>query len=255
MPVSVEEHTSTIPVVLLGSTGSIGTQAREVIEANCGRFDVLGLSAGGASITELAVQIVALNPAYVGVARDVREELSAAVESMGGTCPEVFVGENASVEVVCASVERAAQLYPRATPVVLNGITGGVGLSSTLAALKCGARLALANKESLVVGGALVKNAMRFPGQIVPVDSEHSAIAQALASGVHERGLTSSLVSGRSEVADLVLTASGGPFRGRTRDQLRGVRAEQALALADVADGARRHDQLVDPDQQGVGTH
>ena len=123
MPVSVEEHTSTIPVVLLGSTGSIGTQAREVIEANRGRFDVLGLSAGGASITELAVQIVALNPAYVGVARDVREELSAAVEQMGGTCPEVFVGENASVEVVCACVERAAQLYPRATPVVLNGIT------------------------------------------------------------------------------------------------------------------------------------
>ena len=149
---------------------------------------------------------------------------------MGGTCPEVFVGENASVEVVCACVERAAQLYPRATPVVLNGITGGVGLSSTLAALTCGARLALANKESLVVGGALVKNAMRFPGQIVPVDSEHSAIAQALASGVHERGLTSPVVSGRSEVADLVLTASGGPFRGRRREELRGVRAEQALA-------------------------
>ena len=230
MPVSVEEHTLTIPVVLLGSTGSIGTQAREVIESHRGRFDVLGLSAGGASITELAEQIVALNPAYVGVARDVREELSAAVESMGGTCPEVFVGENASVEVVCACVERAARLYPRVTPVVLNGITGGVGLSSTLAALTCGARLALANKESLVVGGALVKNAMRFPGQIVPVDSEHSAIAQALASGVHERGLTSPVVSGRSEVADLVLTASGGPFRGRRREELRGVRAEQALA-------------------------
>ena len=230
MPVSVEEHTATIPVVLLGSTGSIGTQAREVIESHRGRFDVLGVSAGGASITELAAQIVALNPAYVGVARDVREELLAAVESMGGTCPEVFVGDNASVEVVCASVERAAQLYPSATPVVLNGITGGVGLSSTLAALTCGARLALANKESLVVGGALVKNAMRFPGQIVPVDSEHSAIAQALASGVHERGLTSPVVSGRSEVADLVLTASGGPFRGRRREELRGVRAEQALA-------------------------
>ena len=218
------------PVVLLGSTGSIGTQAREVIEEHRGRFDVLGLSAGGSSITELAAQIVALTPAYVGVARDVREELAAAVESMGGSCPEVFVGENASVEVVCASVELAAQLYPCETPVVLNGITGGVGLSSTLAALNCGARLALANKESLVVGGALVKNAMRFPGQIVPVDSEHSAIAQALASGVHERGLTSPVVSGRSEVADLVLTASGGPFRGRTRDQLRGVRAAQALA-------------------------
>ena len=91
MPVSVEEHTATIPVVLLGSTGSIGTQAREVIESHRGRFDVLGVSAGGASITELAAQIVALNPAYVGVARDVREELLAAVESMGGTCPEVFV--------------------------------------------------------------------------------------------------------------------------------------------------------------------
>ena len=230
MPVLVEEHTSTIPVVLLGSTGSIGTQAREVIEAHSGRFDVIGVSAGGASITELAAQIVALNPTYVGVARDVREELAAAVASLGGTCPEVFVGDDASVEVVCASVERATQLYPSATPVVLNGITGGVGLSSTLAALQCGARLALANKESLVVGGALVKNAMRFPGQIVPVDSEHSAIAQALASGVHERGLTSPVVSGRSEVADLVLTASGGPFRGRTREQLRGVRAEQALA-------------------------
>ena len=219
-----------IPVVLLGSTGSIGTQAREVIEANRGRFDVLGLSAGGSSIAELAAQVLALNPAFVGVARDVRAELAAAVESMGGTCPEVFVGEDASVEVVCASVQRAEELYPSVTPVVLNGITGGVGLSSTLAALRCGARLALANKESLVVGGALVKNAMRFPGQIVPVDSEHSAIAQALASGVHERGLTSPVVSGRSEVADLVLTASGGPFRGRTRDQLRGVRAAQALA-------------------------
>ena len=127
-------------------------------------------------------------------------------------------------------MERAREDYPGLVPVVLNGITGGVGLSSTLAALESGARLALANKESLVVGGALVKNAMRFPGQIVPVDSEHSAIAQALASGVHERGLTSPVVSGRSEVADLVLTASGGPFRGRTREQLRGVRAEQALA-------------------------
>ena len=154
--------------MLLGSTGSIGTQAREVIEAHSGRFDVIGVSAGGASITELAVQIVALNPTYVGVARDVREELAAAVASLGGTCPEVFVGEHASVEVVCASVERATQLYPSATPVVLNGITGGVGLSSTLAALQCGARLALANKESLVVGGALVKNAMRCPGRSSP---------------------------------------------------------------------------------------
>ena len=226
----VDTELPPVPVVLLGSTGSIGTQAREVIEAHPGRFDVVGLSAGGASIGELAEQIVALRPAFVGVARDVREDLDAAVRDLGGRCPDVFVGTDASVDVIRACSQWAGQREPGVLPVVLNGITGGVGLSSTLAALECGARLALANKESLVVGGALVKNAMRFPGQIVPVDSEHSAIAQALASGVHERGLTSAIVSGRSEVADLVLTASGGPFRGRTRTQLRGVRAEQALA-------------------------
>ena len=227
---SVKHSGGVVPVILLGSTGSIGTQAREVIDAHPGRFHVVGVSAGGSSIDVLAEQIVALAPAFVGVARDVREELDAAVRALGGQCPQVFVGEQASVDVVRASVERAREDYPGLVPVVLNGITGGVGLSSTLAALESGARLALANKESLVVGGALVKNAMRFPGQIVPVDSEHSAIAQALASGVHERGLTSPVVSGRSEVADLVLTASGGPFRGRTREQLRGVRAQQALA-------------------------
>ena len=230
MLASVEQSGCVVPVILLGSTGSIGTQAREVIDAHPGRFRVVGVSAGGSSIDVLAEQIVALAPAFVGVARDVREELDAAVRALGGQCPQVFVGEQASVDVVRASVERAREDYPGLVPVVLNGITGGVGLSSTLAALESGARLALANKESLVVGGALVKNAMRFPGQIVPVDSEHSAIAQALASGVHERGLTSPVVSGRSEVADLVLTASGGPFRGRTREQLRGVRAQQALA-------------------------
>ena len=227
---SVKHSGGVVPVILLGSTGSIGTQAREVIDAHPGRFRVVGVSAGGSSIDVLAEQIVALAPAFVGVARDVREELDAAVRALGGQCPQVFVGEQASVDVVRASVERAREDYPGLVPVVLNGITGGVGLSSTLAALESGARLALANKESLVVGGTLVKNAMRFPGQIVPVDSEHSAIAQALASGVHERGLTSPVVSGRSEGADLVLTASGGPFRGRTREQLRGVRAQQALA-------------------------
>ena len=227
---SVKHSGGVVPVILLGSTGSIGTQAREVIDAHPGRFRVVGVSAGGSSIDVLAEQIVALAPAFVGVARDVREELDAAVRALGGQCPQVFVGEQASVDVVRASVERAREDYPGLVPVVLNGITGGVGLSSTLAALESGARLALANKESLVVGGARVKNAMRFPGQIVPVDSEHSAIAQALVSGVHERGLTSPVVSGRSEVADLVLTASGGPFRGRTREQLRGVRAQQALA-------------------------
>ena len=113
---------------------------------------------------------------------------------------------------------------------VLNGITGSVGLRPTLAALACGATLALANKESLVVGGALVRRALVRPGQVVPVDSEHSAIAQALRSGVHEKGLTSPVLTGRTEVRRLILTASGGPFRGRSRAELTGVTAEQALA-------------------------
>ena len=99
-----------------------------------------------------------------------------------------------------------------------------------MAALGADCTLALANKESLVVGGALVKDAVRRPGQVVPVDSEHSAIAQALASGVHEKGLTSPVVTGRSEVADLILTASGGPFRGKTRAELADVTPAQAFA-------------------------
>ena len=112
----------------------------------------------------------------------------------------------------------------------MNGITGGVGLGPTLAALEAGATLALANKESLVVGGSLVRRRMRRPGQIVPVDSEHSAIAQCLESGVHEKGLTASRVTGKSEVAQLVLTASGGPFRGKKRHELTDVTPQQALA-------------------------
>ena len=134
--------------------------------------------------------------------------------------PEILAGSG--------SVEVLASFAPQAT--VLNGITGGVGLGATLAALQAGSRLALANKESLVVGGALVKQAQVFPGQVVPVDSEHSAIAQSLLAGVHEKGMTSPVVTGRSEVAELVLTASGGPFRGRKASELTGMRAKDALA-------------------------
>ena len=127
-----------------------------------------------------------------------------------------------------ADVVEAAAVGPGDT--VLNGITGSVGLRPTLAALAGGATLALANKESLVVGGALVRRALVRPGQVVPVDSEHSAIAQALRSGVHEKGLTSPVQTGRTSVRRLILTASGGPFRGRSRAELTGVTAEQALA-------------------------
>ena len=209
-------------VVILGSTGSIGTQALDVIEQHSGEFRVRALAAGGASRDLLIEQCARWRPECVALARGdaavVRERLAALLS--GQPLPEILVGEDAATQV--------AGSFPEA--VVLNGITGGVGLLPTLAALKAGSTLALANKESMVVGGALVRAAMRRPGQIVPVDSEHSAIAQALLAGVHEKGLTSPVVSGKSEVADLVLTASGGPFRGKTRADLKDVTPEQALA-------------------------
>ncbi|WP_439688556.1 1-deoxy-D-xylulose-5-phosphate reductoisomerase [Curtobacterium sp. SP.BCp] len=169
-------------IVILGSTGSIGTQALDVVERNPDRFEVVGLTAGSNR------DIVAQQADRFGV-RDT-----------------AFGAEDS--ERLVRSVE---------ADVVLNGITGSVGLGPTLAALDSGATLALANKESLIVGGPLVQAAAR-PGQIVPVDSEHSAIAQALRSGSAD------------EVRRLVLTASGGPFRGRSRAELRDVTPAQALA-------------------------
>jgi len=169
-------------IVVLGSTGSIGTQALDVVARNPDRFEVVGLTAGSNR------DLVAEQAARFGVA-------------------ETAFGA-ADAERLVRSVE---------ADVVLNGITGSVGLGPTLAALETGATLALANKESLIVGGPLVQ-AAAAPGQIVPVDSEHSAIAQALRSGT------------AGEVRRLVLTASGGPFRGRSRDDLRDVTPAEALA-------------------------
>ena len=169
-------------VIVLGSTGSIGTQALEVIAANPERFELVGLAAGS-DRAGLEAQGVA-----TGVTR------------------------------LALGADEAAELV-RDTPadVVLNAITGSVGLGPTLAVLESGATLALANKESLIVGGDLV-TAAAAPGQIVPVDSEHSAIAQALRSGT------------AGEVRRLVLTASGGPFRGRRRADLADVTPAEALA-------------------------
>jgi 1-deoxy-D-xylulose-5-phosphate reductoisomerase len=201
-------------VVLLGSTGSIGTQAVDVITRSPDRFRVTGLSAGGADPAALARQAVALGAQTVAVADPdaagtvfaelVRASADAGLRQMG---VEVLTGPDA-----------ATQLAARGADVVLNGITGSVGLGPTLAALGSGSTLALANKESLVAGGALVRAAVQRPGQVVPVDSEHSAIAQCLRGG------------SRAEVRRLVLTASGGPFRGRTRAELADVTPEQALA-------------------------
>jgi 1-deoxy-D-xylulose-5-phosphate reductoisomerase len=168
-------------LVILGSTGSIGTQALDVVRANPDRFRVVGLTAGGSRKDLFQEQVEELAPAFADL------------------------GEDASV--AAASME---------CDVVLNGITGAVGLRPTLAALDAGTTLALANKESLIIGGPVV-TARAAPGQIVPVDSEHSALAQCLRGGRAD------------EVRRLVLTASGGPFRGRSRDDLHDVTPEQAL--------------------------
>ncbi len=171
-------------VIILGSTGSIGTQALDVIRENRDKFEVVGLAAGQNS------DLLDMQSAEFGVPSD------AAV-----------LGAIAATSLV-ESVE---------ADVVVNGITGSIGLAPTLAALKSGATLALANKESLIVGGQLVKDAAK-PGQIVPVDSEHSALAQCLLGGK------------ASEIRKLILTASGGPFRGWSREQLATVTPAQALA-------------------------
>jgi 1-deoxy-D-xylulose-5-phosphate reductoisomerase len=185
-------------VVILGSTGSIGTQALEVIAAHPEEFLVVGLAAGGAHHDLLREQALRHPEAVVALAS------SAAFDLPGR---KVLSGPEAATELVTAVN----------ADVILNGITGSIGLGPTLAALNAGLTLALANKESLVAGGSLVMTAAA-PGQIVPVDSEHSALAQCLRGGSSE------------EVAKLVVTASGGPFRGRTKEQLAGITVEQALA-------------------------
>ena len=168
-------------IVIAGSTGSIGTQALEVIAANPDLFEVVGLTAGvNRKLLEQQARDFGVSELAIGV--DETESLIRSVPA----------------------------------DIVLNGITGSIGLGPTLAALESGRTLALANKESLIVGADLVRQIAK-PAQIVPVDSEHSAIAQALRGG------------SAKEVARLVLTASGGPFRNHTLAQLDQVTPEQAL--------------------------
>jgi len=189
-------------VLVLGSTGSIGTQALEVIAANPDRFEVVGLAAGGANVETLVRQRAETGVTNIAVADDRAAQM---VDQQIGRVP--FRGPEAVTRLV----------QETHADVVLNALVGALGLRPTLAALESGARLALANKESLVAGGPLVLQGAQ-PGQIVPVDSEHSALAQCLRGGAPD------------EVAKLVLTASGGPFRGWTAAELEGVTPEQAGA-------------------------
>jgi 1-deoxy-D-xylulose-5-phosphate reductoisomerase len=190
-------------VALLGSTGSVGEQALDVIRAAEGRFRVVALAAGR-SAERLAAQARELRPAAVGLVDETQAAALAAELPPG--C-RLAVGAEAVAELAAGDD----------ADVVLNGITGSAGLAPTLRALEAGRRLALANKESLIVGGELV-TALAKPGQIVPVDSEHSGLAQCLRAGRPD------------EVARLVVTASGGPFRGRSAADLAAVTPAQALA-------------------------
>jgi 1-deoxy-D-xylulose-5-phosphate reductoisomerase len=194
-------------IVILGSTGSVGGQAVDLVRSHPDWFRVVGLAAGGSQIERLAEQVAQTGATTVAVPdAAAADRLTAQLGRLGLSDRRVWAGPAAMVELAGSPCH-----------CVLNALPGFAGLEPTLATLAAGTRLALANKESLVAGGPLVRRAAR-PGQIAPVDSEHSALAQALRGGRAE------------EVRRLVLTASGGPFRGRSRVQLAQVTAAQALA-------------------------
>jgi 1-deoxy-D-xylulose-5-phosphate reductoisomerase len=220
----VESQLTAAPreVVILGSTGSIGTQALDIIRRNPARFRVVALAAGGGQPDLLARQAAEFGVAAIAVADP------AAVPAVQAACQHIFSGTAPAPAPaplpapggwpeVLAGPDAVCELAGWPCDVVLNGVTGAAGLRATLAALDAGRVLALANKESLIIGGSLVTSRAK-PGQIVPVDSEHSTIAQCLRAGRTE------------EVLRLVLTASGGPFRGWHRDRLEAVTPDQALA-------------------------
>jgi 1-deoxy-D-xylulose-5-phosphate reductoisomerase len=199
-------------VVVLGSTGSIGTQALDVARRNPDRFAIVGLSASGARPELLAEQAVDVGVETVAV------EDPAAVPAVEAAIDAYAAGRPAAVRPrILSGPDASTRLAAEDCDVVLNGLAGAAGLAPTLAALEAGRTLALANKESLIIGGPLVK-ALARPGQIVPVDSEHSALAQCLMGGT------------AAEVRRLILTASGGPFRGWSAEQLATVTVDQALA-------------------------
>lgn len=203
-------------IVVLGSTGSVGTQALEIARRHPDRLRVVGLAGGGSDPAALAAQALEFGVEQVAIARagaasDLLLAFYAEAQRRG------FSSGEYAVPKILTGPEAAEELAASRGDVVLNAITGSIGLRPTLAALRAGRTLALANKESLIAGGPLVKQAAA-PGQIVPVDSEHSALAQCLRAGTPD------------DVRRLVVTASGGPFRGRSRAELDDVTVEQAMA-------------------------
>lgn len=203
-------------LIILGSTGSIGVQALDLVDRNRDRFSIFGIAATGGQPDLLANQILEFSPQVVAVSHgtnveEIQHRVYAHAQKNGFSrgsfaIPEFLIGPDA-----------AARLASHGVDIVLNAIAGAAGLIPTMNALDAGSRLALANKESLIIGGDLVRERAK-QGQIVPVDSEHSALDQALMSG------------NAHEVQRLILTASGGPFRGKTRQELADVTVAQALA-------------------------
>ena len=198
-------------VCIAGSTGSIGTQALDVVRAAGGSFEVVALGARS-SVKLLAEQAREIRPKRVAIADATRaSELAALVPA--GT--EVLAGDGA-LAAIAADAD-----------IVLNGVVGFDGLPVTLAALTAGRRLALANKESLIAGGPVVQQALRTPGaEIVPVDSEHCAVHQCL-QGLQ---ISRNLENGQTRLRRILLTASGGPFRGKSLQELAEVSVDEALA-------------------------
>jgi 1-deoxy-D-xylulose-5-phosphate reductoisomerase len=194
-------------VTILGSTGSIGTQALDVVRHHADRFKVAALSAAGTSQDLLAGQIREFLPPIVAIAEEeAASDLKVKLGAIKGV--ELLVGPE-SAETVAREVE---------CDMVLNALVGSAGLPPTLAALQSGKTLALANKESLVVGGELVMDLIKGePERLLPVDSEHAALAQALRG---ER---------REDLKRVILTGSGGPFRGWTRSELAKASVKEAL--------------------------
>jgi len=198
-----------VTVSIAGSTGSIGMQTLDVVAAEPDRFEVVALGAGS-SVAALAEQARRWSPKVVAIADEAgASELAAAVPP--GT--EVVTGPRALAEIATVA------------DVCVNGVVGFAGLGVTLAALESGARLALANKESLIAGGPVVRRVLARPGcgELVPVDSEHCAVHQCLRAQHPD-------ARAGEWVARIVLTASGGPFRGRSRAELADVTVEDALA-------------------------
>jgi 1-deoxy-D-xylulose-5-phosphate reductoisomerase len=224
-------------VVILGSTGSIGRQALDVMAAVPG-LRVVGLAARSGA-RELLEQAAACAAPAIALS----DEAAAAGAAQSAGALTVLGGEEGVLELI----ERAADAAQAAGEplTVLNGIVGAAGLRATMATLKAGATLALANKESLVAGGELVVAAARQSGAaMIPVDSEHSALFQCIMAGRpapagSDDGLLQPAVSRLLDAEELLLTGSGGPFRGRTREQLAAVTRDDALKHPTWSMGAK----------------